>query len=196
MSEQITELLLAWNNGEKTALERLIPVVEKELRRIAHNYMRRENSNHTLQTTALVNEAYIQLANQHSVSWQSRAHFFALSAQIMRRVLLKHARTRSCAKRGGGSPTVCVDEISVLTKENSEELIALDEALSRLAQIDALKSQIVEMRYFGGLTIDEVASVTGLAAITVSVHWRLAKAWLRREMSGQHAAKYQQAKAA
>lgn len=196
MSEQITELLLAWNNGEKTALERLIPVVEKELRRIAHNYMRRENSNHTLQTTALVNEAYIQLANQHSVSWQSRAHFFALSAQIMRRVLLKHARYRSCAKRGGGSQTLCVDEISVLSKENSEELIALDEALSRLAEIDALKSQIVEMRYFGGLTIDEVAAVTGLAAITVSVHWRLAKAWLRREMSGQHTTKFQQVKAA
>jgi RNA polymerase sigma-70 factor, ECF subfamily len=187
MTEQlcITDLLVAWNNGEDGALEKLIPVVEQELRRIAHNYMRRENSHHTLQTTALVHEAYIKLIDQRSVNWQNRAHFFALSAQIMRRILLNHARDKVCAKRGGGSQQVSIEGVSLLSPEKTAELIALDEALERLSKFDKTKSRIVEMRYFGGLTVDEVADVLDLAPVTVAVHWRLAKAWLQNQIRGQ-----------
>ena len=179
---QITELLAAWNDGDKNSLERLFPVVERELRRIAHNYMRRENANHTLQTTALVNEAYLKLVDQTRVSWQNRAQFFAISAQIMRRILLNHARDRSAGKRGGGAEHVNLDNVSVLSPEKSEELIALDDALEKLKIFDELKSRIVEMRYFGGLTIEETAEVLGIAAPTVSLHWRLARAWLQSEI--------------
>jgi RNA polymerase sigma factor, TIGR02999 family len=191
MTEQycITDLLVAWNCGDEKALEKLIPVVEQELRRIAHNYMRRENSHHTLQTTALVHEAYIKLVDQRSVSWQNRAHFFALSAQIMRRILLNHARDKSCAKRGGGSPHVSLDGICLFTPEKTTELLALDEALERLAEFDKTKSRIVEMRYFGGMTVGEVADVLGLAPATIAVHWRLAKAWLQNEIRGTQRAK-------
>lgn len=186
-TSNITGLLVAWGNGDKWALEQLMPIVEQELRRIAHQYMRREKTHHTLQTTALVNEAYIKLADQRAVTWQNRAHFFGLSAQIMRRILLKYARDRACEKRGGAVHHLGLDEVCVLTAEKSVELIALDQALERLAKIDSLKSQIVEMRYFGGLTVDETAEVLGLASITVHVHWRLAKAWLGREIKGQNA---------
>lgn len=182
----ITELLVAWNDGDEYALEQLMPIVEQELRRIAHNYMRRENSPHTLQTTALINEAYIELNNQRAVRWQNRAHFFALSANIMRRILLKYARERATEKRGGDAKHVSIEDVCVLTSEKSVELIALDEALDKLAHIDQLKSRIVEMRYFGGMTVDEVAEVLGLASVTIAVHWRLAKAWLRREINGQN----------
>jgi RNA polymerase sigma factor (TIGR02999 family) len=162
-------------------------VVETELRRIAHNYMRRERGNHTLQTSALVNEAYVKLVDQREVRWQNRSHFFALAANIMRRILLNHARDRVAQKRGGAAAAqhVELDEACILTKEKSADLIALDEALERLARFDKTKSRIVELRYFGGLTIEETAEVLDIAPITVSTNWRLAKAWLAREIRGQ-----------
>jgi RNA polymerase sigma factor (TIGR02999 family) len=183
--KHVTELLLAWNNGEESALTQLLPIVEVELRRIAHNYMRRERGNHTLQTSALVNEAYVKLVGQRDVRWQNRSHFFALSAQIMRRILLNHARDRLANKRGGGAKHVEIEDAVILTKEKSAELIALDEALEKLAKFDKMKSRIVELRYFGGMTIEETAEVLGVAPVTVSVNWRLAKAWLAREIRGQ-----------
>lgn len=180
----VTEMLVAWSNGEESALAHLLPVVETELRRIARNYMRRERGNHTLQTSALVNEAYLKLINQRDVRWQNRSHFFALSAQIMRRILLNYARDRVADKRGGGAEHVELEEATVLTKEKSRELIALDEALERLAVFDKTKSRIVELRYFGGLTLEETAEALGIAPVTVSVNWKLAKAWLAREIRG------------
>jgi RNA polymerase sigma factor (TIGR02999 family) len=184
-NNQITELLVAWNNGEEHALEQLLPIVEVELRRIAQNYMRRERGNHTLQTSALVNEAYLKLTDQRAVLWQNRSHFFALSAQIMRRILLNHARDRVAGKRGAGAEHVELKDSVILTQEKSAELIALDEALEKLAKFDKTKSRIVELRYFGGLTLEETAEVLGIAPVTVSVNWRLAKAWLARELRGQ-----------
>jgi len=181
---QVTELLAAWNKGEESALNRLLPVVETELRRIAHNYMRRERGDHTLQTSALVNEAYVKLIDQRDVRWQNRSHFFALSAQFMRRVLLSHARDRVAQKRGAGADHVELDDAVILTKEKSAELIALDDALEKLAKFDKTKSRIVELRYFGGLTLEETAEALGIAPVTVSVNWRLAKAWLAREIRG------------
>lgn len=180
---QVTELLAAWSEGEEMALDQLIPLVEAELRRIAHNYMRRENSDNTLQTTALVNEAYLKLVDQKNVRWQNRSHFFALSANIMRRILLDHARERLAAKRGGGAHHLEMEKAEILSPEKSAELLALDEALEKLKQIDKLKSRIVELRYFGGLTLEETAEALEVAPITVSVNWRLAKAWLAREIT-------------
>ena len=159
-----------------------MPHVEKELRRIAAQHMRREHPGHTLQTTALVHEAYLKLIEQRNVNWQNRAHFFALAAQLMRRVLLDHARKQQRAKRGGGVVHVDLADVAVLTPERSDELIALDEALNRLAEIDPLKSKIVEMRHFGGLSVEETAEVLQLAPVTVMRHWSLAKAWLRRAL--------------
>ena len=185
-SLNITELLRAWSDGDETSLEVLLPLVEQELRRIAHSYMSNEGLNHTLQTTALINEAYIELNNQHSVNWQNRKHFYALTAQIMRRILLKYARDRSCVKRGGSFQHVSLEDVCVLTQQKSEELIALDEALNRLSEIDPIKSSIVELRYFGGLTIAEIGTISGYASVTIAVHWKLAKAWLGREMQGKN----------
>jgi RNA polymerase sigma factor (TIGR02999 family) len=182
MPDQITDLLLEWNAGSADALEKLLPLVERELRRIAANRMRRESPGHTLQTTALVNEAYLKLVDQQDVHWQNRAHFFALASQLMRRILLDYARSQKRLKRGGDALHVDLDEVAVIAPEKSEELIALDEALERLAQLDPQKCKIVEMRFFGGLTIDEVAGVLGIASVTVMLHWRLAKAWLGREI--------------
>ena len=159
-----------------------MPLVERELRRIAANHMRRESPGHTLQTTALVNEAYLKLVDQREVRWQNRAHFFALSSQLMRRILLDHARAQKRGKRGGDAVHIALEDVAVITPEKSEELIALDEALTRLAQFDANKSKIVELRFFGGLSVNEVAEVLGIAPVTVMLHWRLAKAWLRREI--------------
>jgi RNA polymerase sigma factor (TIGR02999 family) len=178
-------LLIDWNNGSAEALEKLMPLVERELRRIAANHMRRESPGHTLQTTALVNEAYLKLVDQREVRWQNRAHFFALSSQLMRRILLDHARAQKRGKRGGDAVHVALEDVAVITPEKSEELIALDEALTRLAQFDSKKSKIVEMRFFGGLSVNEVAEVMGIAPVTVMLHWRLAKAWLQKEMRGQ-----------
>ena len=155
-----------------------MPLVESELRRIAANHMRRESPGHTLQTTALVNEAYLKLVDQREVRWQNRAHFFALCSQLMRRILLDHARAQKRGKRGGNAIHVDLEDVAVMTPEKSEDLIALDEALTRLAQFDPNKSKIVEMRFFGGLSVNEISQVMGIAPVTEMLHWRLAKAWL------------------
>lgn len=182
--EDVTQLLLAWNNGDSSALNRLMPLVEAELRRLAHYHMRQEDSAHTLQTTALVNEVYLKLVNQKQMQWHNRAHFFAISAQLMRRILVDHARRTKRGKRGGGTPNVSLDEVAVLSKEKSIEILALDEALDRLTQIDPLKSRIVELRHFGGLSVEETATVLEISEITVMRHWKLAKTWLKREVRG------------
>jgi RNA polymerase sigma factor (TIGR02999 family) len=182
LPQQITELLIDWNNGSPEALEKLMPLVEVELHRMAANYMRRENPGHTLQTSALVNEAYLKLIDQREVRWQNRAHFFALASQLMRRILLDHARSQRRAKRGGDAIHMNLDDVALITPEKSEDLIALDEALLRLTEFDPNKGKIVELRFFGGLSVNEVAEVMGIAPVTVMLHWRLAKAWLQREV--------------
>jgi RNA polymerase sigma-70 factor (ECF subfamily) len=178
----ITRLLLAWSDGDQTALERLLPLIERELHRIARNYMRRENPGHTLQTTALVNEAYFRLVDQKTVRWQNRAHFFGIAAQIMRRILLNYARDRHREKRGGDDVQVSLSEVAVITAEQSAELIALDESLKRLAEFDERKCRVVELRYFGGLSVEETAEVLGVSVVTVARDWKMAKAWLAREI--------------
>ncbi len=181
-STEITALLIDWSNGDQSALEKLLPLVEKELRRIAHNYMRRESPDHTLQTTALVNEAYLKLIDQKRTRWQNRAHFFGIAAQIMRRILLNYARDQRRQKRGGNAVQVSLSEVSVVPLEQAGELIALDEALHRLALVDERKSRVVELRYFGGLDVDETAEVLKVSPITVMRDWKFAKAWLVREI--------------
>jgi|ERR1044071_975461 RNA polymerase sigma factor (TIGR02999 family) len=182
--ENITELLLAWNSGDTSALNRLMPLVEAELRRVARYYMRREGEAHTLQTTALVNEVYLKLVNQKQVQWHNRAHFFAISSQFMRRILVDHARRNLRGKRGGGKEELCLDNVTDFSQEKSAEILALDEALNRLSQLEPLKSRIVELRHFGGLSVEETAEVLKISKITVMRHWKLAKAWLRREVRG------------
>ena len=184
-SHQVTELLFELSDGKKIALDHLMPLVEMELRRIAHNYMQREGNHQTLQTTALINEAYLKLIDQRDVRWQNRAHFFGISAQIMRRILIDDARDRLTEKRGGKIRHVSLDAAENLVWEQPAELLALDEALKKLSEFDKLKSRIVELRYFTGLTLEETAEVLGIAAVTVSVNWRLAKAWLAREILNQ-----------
>ena len=182
-TEQITDLLTAWSGSDASVLDRLLPQVESELRQTARRLMRREPKNHTLQTTALVNEAFIKLTNQRSVSWLNRAHFFALAATVMRRVLLNHARDKQALKRGGRQKLfVNAAEAVIFTPEKSAEIIALDEALERLARFDALKSRLVELRFFGGLTVEETAQVLKISPAAVSAHWRLAKAWLTAQI--------------
>jgi RNA polymerase sigma-70 factor, ECF subfamily len=180
--QEVTRLLLAWNAGEETALERLIPLVYTELRRVAHRYMRRERPGHSLQTTALVNEAYLQLVDARNVPWQDRAHFFAISAKLMRQILVHWARSRNFAKRGGGAQKASFDEALVVSSERSEDVLALDDALRTLADIDARKSKVVEMRCFAGLSVEETAGVLKVSPDTVLRDWRLAKAWIAREM--------------
>ena len=182
---EITRLLIAWCDGDKTAFDKLTPLVERELHRIARHYMHRENPGHTLQTTALVNEAYIRLVNQREVRWQNRAHFFGIAAQIMRRILLNHARNRHRVKRGGGAMQVSLSEAAVVSEEKSAELVALDEALERLAEVDERKARVVELRYFGGLSVEESAEVLGVSQVTVMRDWNMAKAWLTREMRNE-----------
>ena len=181
-SSEITGLLVEWGNGNQAALERLLPLVEQELHRLAHSYMRREDRDHTLQTTALVNEAYLRLIDQNKTRWQNRAHFFGIAARIMRRILLNYARDQNRKKRGGKAVKVSLSEAAVICLEKSEELIALDDALKRLAEVDDRKSQVVELRYFGGLDVDETAEVLRVSTITVTRDWNFARAWLRREM--------------
>lgn len=183
--QEITQLLLTWSKGDKSALDQLIPLVYPELRRMARAYMNRENSGHTLQTSALINEAYLRLVNQQQIEWQDRAHFFAVSAQIMRHILVDHARRYRRNKRGRGAEHLALDEAAVVCDERAAELMALDDALTRLAVIDPRKSQIVELKFFGGLTVDETAEVMKLAPITIMREWRAAKAWLGREVSGK-----------
>lgn len=183
VSSQITTLLIDWSNGDQTALEKLLPLVEQELHRLAHNYMRRENPNHTLQTTALMNEAYLKLVDQKKTHWQNRAHFFGIAAQIMRRILLNHARDQHREKRGGKAVQVSLSEVAVVSLEKTAELIALDEALERLAAFDERKSRVVELKYFGGLEVNEIAEVLKISPITVMRDWKFAKAWLFREIA-------------
>ncbi len=182
-SPQLTELLKAWSNGDRGALETLVPLVEAELRRIARRYMRRENAGHLLQTTALVNEAFLKLVDQHSVKWQNRAHFYGIAAQCMRRILMNHARSEHRAKRGGGARRVSFNQAEGVFTETNDDLLALDDALKQLATIDERKSKVVELRYFGGLSVEETAEVLEISPITVIRHWNLARAWLRREIS-------------
>jgi RNA polymerase sigma factor (TIGR02999 family) len=184
-TEDITGLLVEWRNGDLTALDRLVPLVEKELRRIAHNYMHRENPGHTLQTTALVNEAYIKLMGQRSVCWQNKAHFLGIAAQLMRRILLNYARDQGRIKRGGGAIHIPLSETDVMSPEKTVELIALDEALNRLSSHDERKGRVVELRYFGGLSVEETAEVLNVAPLTVMRDWKMAKAWLAREISNE-----------
>lgn len=183
LPNDITRLLLNWSHGDKAALEQLVPLVHAELRRLARHYMGRENPGHTLQTSALINEAYIRLVDQQNVPWQNRAHFFAVSAQVMRHILIDHARSHAYAKRGGGAPKVPFDEAIAVSENRANELIALDDALNILASLDPRKSQIIELRFFGGLSIEETAEALKISPITVTREWRSAKAWLGREMN-------------
>lgn len=179
---EVTQLLLDWGSGDKAALDKLVPVVYQELRRLASYYMRRERPGHTLQTSALVNEAYMRLIDYKRMHWQSRAHFFAVAAQAMRRILVEHARKRHFAKRGGGAVQVSLDEAATVSQKQAADLIALDDALTSLEAIDPRKGRIVELRYIGGLNIEETAEVLGISPATVQREWRAAKAWLYREI--------------
>jgi len=181
-SHEVTQLLLAWSEGDKEAFDRLAPLVYDELRRLAQSYMRRERANQTLQTTALIHEAYLRLIDASRVQWQNRAHFFGVAARLMRQVLVAFARERGYQKRGGGAQQVSLDETMVIDEGQDEDLVALDEALSALAQFDARKAQVVEMRFFGGLTEDEIAAALGVSPETVRRDWRLARSWLRRKL--------------
>lgn len=178
----VTRLLVEWGKGNQAALDELIPLVYDELRRLAGRYMRRESEGHTLQTSALVNEAYLRLVDQRSVQWQNRAHFFGVAAQLMRRILVDHARGRLRAKRGGGAQQVSLADQSVISKELTD-VIVLDDALKSLTDLDSRKSQIVEMKFFGGLTNEEVAEVLKVTTRTVEREWRKAKAWLNRAIT-------------
>jgi RNA polymerase sigma factor (TIGR02999 family) len=181
-SHAVTGLLRAWSQGEQTALDRLIPLVYAELRRIAHRYLDRERRGHTLQTTELVNEAYLRLIDATQVRWQDRAHFFAISAQLMRRILVDFARSRGYLKRGGAAQRTSFDEALIVSPASSGDLVALDEALVALAATDDRKSRVVELRFFGGLSVEETAEVLKVSPETVHRDWKFAKAWLAREM--------------
>ena len=179
--QEMTQLLAAWSEGDHSALDKLAPLINAELHDLARRYMKRERPDHTLQTTALVNEAYVRLIGQRDVRWQNRAHFFGIAAQMMRRILIDHARKRASAK-GVGAGKLSLDEAAVLSDERAAELVALDEALESLTKIDERKSKIVEMRFFGGLSVEEIAHVIGVSPDTITRDWRRAKAWLHREI--------------
>ena len=180
---EVTQLLLRWSEGDKAALGKLMPLVYRELRRLAGHYMRRERPGHTLQASALVNEAYLRLVDYRRMQWQNRAHFFAVAAQAMGRVLVEHARSRQYAKRGGTAQRISLDDVAVLTDQQAAELVALDEALTSLEALDARKARIVELRYIGGLSIEEAAETLRVSTATVERDWRSAKAWLYRAIS-------------
>lgn len=182
MAQRVTELLLAWGEGDHAALEQLIPLVHAELRRIARRYMAGERRGHTLQPTALVNEVYLRLVDLERVRWQNRAHFLAVAARLMRRVLIDFARSRGYQKRGGDVERIVLDEALLVDVGRGHDLLALDEALDELARIDSRKSQIVVMRFFGGLSVEEVATVLSVSAATVTRDWKLAKSWLLRQL--------------
>ena len=184
--EDVTVLLAQLTNGNKDAASRLIPLVYAELKRLAGSYMRRERADHTLQATALVHEAYLKLVEQRSVDWQSRAHFFGIAAQVMRRLLVDHARGHLREKRGGGQDVVPLDEALVFVPEKSLELAKLDDSLKRLTKIDPRQGQIVELRFFGGLTVEETAEFLGISPKTVKRDWSMAKAWLHGELKTSH----------
>lgn len=181
---EITQLLAEWSDGNQTALDKLYPLVYDELHRMARRYMNRERKGHTLQTTALINEAYVRLVDQKHVHWANRAHFFAISAQIMRRILIDHARRHAYAKRGGGAEKVSLDETAIIAGDPASDLLLLDEALNRLAEMDRRRSQVVELRYFGGLNNEEISGVLKISENTVIRDWNMARAWLYQELSG------------
>jgi RNA polymerase sigma factor (TIGR02999 family) len=184
-SREITRLLVAWSDGDESALEQLAPLIHAELHRLAHHYMSRERPGHLLQTSALINEAYIRLIDWKNVRWQNRAHFFGVAAQLMRRILVDFARDRQYLKRGGGALFVSLSDAASFVVQRGEDFVALDEALNALAQIDPRKVRVVEMRFFAGLSIEEVAELLNVSKETVMRDWRLAKVWLLRELAGE-----------
>jgi RNA polymerase sigma factor (TIGR02999 family) len=186
-SGDVTVLLAELTSGSEEAASRLIPLVYHELRRLANLYMRRERGDHTLQPTALVHEAYLKLVNQRSVTWQSKAHFLGVAAQVMRRILTDHARGHLCEKRKGGQQVIPLDEALVFSTEQSQDFLMLDEALDRLEEMDPRQSRIVELRFYGGLTVEETAGVLGVSPKTVKRDWSMAKAWLHGELRQRHA---------
>jgi RNA polymerase sigma factor (TIGR02999 family) len=186
---EVTELLLKWGDGDKAALDQLIPIIYAELRRLAKRHMKRERGDHTLQTSALINEAYLRLVKQPNVRWQDRTHFFAAAAQVMRHILIDHARTYQSIKRGAGTQKVSSTEIEDINDEKAAELIALDEALAELAAFDHRKAQVVELHFFGGLTMEEIAESLNVSAVTVMRDWRAAMAWLATSITGKNAMK-------
>jgi RNA polymerase sigma factor (TIGR02999 family) len=182
--QEVSQLLRAWSEGDKAAFDKLMPLVYQELRQMARRYMDRQHASHTLQTTALIHEAYLRLVDcRQEVPWQNRAHFFGVAAKAMRHILVDYARTRQADKRGGGAIQVSFDEAAVVFEERTAELVALDDALQSLAAFDPRKSQVVELRYFGGLTVEETAEVLKVSPETVARDWRLARTWLSREIS-------------
>jgi RNA polymerase sigma factor (TIGR02999 family) len=185
--QEVTQVLIDWNRGDGNAAERLMPLVYEELRRLARGYLQRERSDHTLQATALVHEAYLKLIDQREVQWQNRAHFYGVAAQAMRRILVDHARTHMAAKRGSGGIKLSLDdnEAAIVSDARAEEMVALDDALNRLSEIDPQKSRIVELRFFGGLSIEETAEVLGIGTATVTRQWRMARAWLYGQIQNQ-----------
>ena len=186
--QAVTEWLIAWSHGDAAALDQLIPLVHEELRQLAKRYMRRERGQHsarTLQTTALVNEAYLRLIDAQRVQWQNRAHFFAIAARLMRQILVDYARAQHYAKRGGGMQPISLDEAPPLAAARAPDLVVLDDALNALASVDERKSRVIELRFFGGLSVEETAEVLKVSPDTVMRDWRLAKAWLLRELSGE-----------
>lgn len=185
MADDLTELLLEWSEGDRAALNRLMPLVYDEIRRIAHRYVQRERDGHTLQTSALVNEAYLRLAGQQNVDWQNRAHFFGVTAQVMRHILIDHARRRRYVKHGGEVRVIPISEAAEMSMQRASELIALDEALEELSKLDQRKSRVVELRYFGGLSLEETAEVLQVSLMTVRRDWRAAKAWLYKAMKDE-----------
>lgn len=182
-THEVTRWLVDWSNGDQGALDKLMPLVYAELRQIAKRYMARQNPGHTLQTTALINEVFLKLVVQEEKSWQNRSHFFGVAAQAMRHILVDYARSKHYAKRGGGIRQVSLDEALTVSDERAAELVALDEALGELAKVDPRKCKVVELRYFGGLTVEETAEVLNVSAITIMRDWSMAKAWLHRELS-------------
>ncbi|MGD1097420.1 MAG: sigma-70 family RNA polymerase sigma factor [Bryobacteraceae bacterium] len=182
-SVKVTQLLKAWGAGDAGALDKLVPAVHDELRRMARNYMRRERQGHTLQATALVNEAYLRLVDIAEMNWQDRAHFFAVSAQMMRRILVNAAHARHAEKRGGAVPRVNLDDVPMMSDGKAGELVALDDALQELAKFDPRQAQVIELRYFGGLSVEETAEVLKISPRSVKRDWKLAKAWLMRELA-------------
>lgn len=179
---EVTQLLQQWNQGESAALEKLLPVIYHELQKLAGAYLRNERPGHTLQPTALINEAYLRLIGQNFPEWQNRKHFFGVAAQLMRQILVEHARAHNAAKRGGGEQKFSLDEALTYTQEKAAELVALDDALQALAQFDARKARLIELRYFGGLSLEETAAVLDISIATIGREMRLAQAWLQREL--------------
>src|SRR2546423_892788 len=180
--QRVTELLAQWSHGDDAALAELTPLVYEELRRLAHHHMGQQRADHTLQTTALVNEAYLRLADQTDPRWQSRAHFFAVAARAMRQILVSYARSQRSQKRGGGAPKIGLDEAAIVSPEQSQEIVDLHEALERLGTLDSRKAQVVELKYFGGLNYDEMAEVLKISRVTVRRDWEFARAWLHSEL--------------